>query len=80
MPYSSIRRNKSFDIKDSNISYKERDKKITIYERLYKMRKNNSRDKILKNSKSENIDISKLNLMIRKYKNKNRVNKKSFVL
>ena len=72
MPYSSIRRNKSFDLKDSNISYKERDKTIPIYERLYKMRKNNCNKK-LKNSKSENIDISKHNLMIRKYKNKNRV-------
>lgn len=71
MPYYSIRRNKSFDLKDSNISYKKRDKAIPIYERLYKMRKINYKDKSLKNSKSENINI-KHNLMIRNYRNKNR--------
>ena len=72
MPYNSIRRNKSFDLKDSNISYKKRDNTIPVFERLYKMRKNNCKDKTLKNSKSENFDI-KHNLINRKNRNKNRV-------
>ena len=76
MPYSSIRRNKSFDLKDSNISYKKRDDTIPIYERLYKMRKINYKDKELKNSKSENFDI-KHNLMIKNNRNNNRVKKSS---
>ena len=72
MSYYSIRRNKSFDLKDSNISYKNIDNTIPVYERLYKMRKINCRDKTLKNSKSENFDF-KHNLMIKNYRNKNRV-------
>ena len=76
IPSSSIRRNKSFDLKDSYISYKNRDKAIPIYERLYKMRKINDRKTALKNSKSENINI-KHNLMIRNYRNKNRVKESS---